>query len=92
VDKLGVRHAPGEIVIDRDGHEWTVQAYYPADKNHPHVRYDVTPVKLPEFGDIGYVMRRVTDERIDARDFGFKPGHVLKMVDGNLVQQPSQYT
>lgn len=90
LDMHGTKKVDGQIVEDRDGYEWTIQAAK-RDKQG-NVWYDVSPVIRPRLGDIGYVFRRLTDQQIDTRDFGFKSGHNLRMVDGELTRVPTQFT
>jgi hypothetical protein len=87
VDATGMRRIPGDTVIDRDGRQWTVQA-----QHRTSGRYTISPVRLPEYGDMGYVHRSVTDQQLDQRDFGFRKGIQLRQVDGEMVDVPSDFT
>lgn len=100
VDETGARRRPGEKVVDRDGRTWTVQAVHKRTIKqawHPsygarvkaivEITYDITPDRTPDLPDFGYVHRRVTDEDLDTRNFGFKPGTRLTYKDGEFVHE-----
>lgn len=90
LDERGTRKLPGDTCLDRDGYEWRIQAAVKGKDGNG--TYLVTPIPRPRFGDMGYVFRRVSDATIDARDFGFKAGTNLRMVDGELVSTPTQFS